>query len=412
MSLKVATIRKIPIRLHFTLIIVFFLISWTLAVGIMPQFYPYLTSFDYWIVGISGAGILFISVLLHELAHSILSLKYGLGVRQILLFIFGGVSDIEEETKDFRKEFKIAVVGPLTSFALAGLFILIEFLISFLTGKSNMTFLDFIISSGNIVINSGQGDYFRILTIIEAVARYASTINLLLGIFNLIPAFPLDGGRILRSFLVKLKKDYFQATKISVQIGIGISYGIIFFGFISILNGAFIGGFWLIIIGWFINSGAQAYWQQQEISKALEGLKLKDIMNTNFIAVEQDISLKELIDNYFNVYRKSAFPVLDTNGRLVGMISTNELLDYQYKDKKLSEKKVNEIMIPFSELLIMDPENEVNNALPQLIKKGTSRIYIDDDNRKLIGIISKSDILNVAKEKQEYMKLSRGFIDR
>ena len=188
--------------------------------------------------------------------------------------------------------------------------------------------------------------------------------------------------------------------------------GLFFFGFLTIINGAFIGGFWLIIIGWFINSGAQAYWQQQEISQALEGLKLKDIMNTNFRAVEQDISLNELINNYFNIYRKSAFPVVDNSDKLVGMISTNELLKYQDKEKNSLDKKVHEIMVPFSELLILDSEDEVNHALPQLIKKGSSRIYLTDSNGKLIGIISKSDILNVAKEKQEYMKLSKGILGK
>ena len=122
MSLQIGTIKKIPIRLHFTLIIVFFLISWTLATGFMPSYYPTLNESQYWMMGAIGAVILFISILLHELSHSLLSLRYGIGVHQIILFIFGGISDIKDETKDFKKEFKIAVVGPLTSYALSGLF--------------------------------------------------------------------------------------------------------------------------------------------------------------------------------------------------------------------------------------------------------------------------------------------------
>ncbi|HYO05847.1 MAG TPA: site-2 protease family protein, partial [Phototrophicaceae bacterium] len=122
MSLQIAKVKGIPIKLHFTLIIVFALVTWTLASGFMPRFYPNLDSSSYWIMGIAGAIVLFISVLLHELAHSLLSLKYGIRVRQIILFIFGGISDIKEETKDYKKEFKIAAIGPVTSFALAIVF--------------------------------------------------------------------------------------------------------------------------------------------------------------------------------------------------------------------------------------------------------------------------------------------------
>src|SRR5918993_176222 len=149
MSLQVVRIKGIPIRLHFTLIVVFFLITWTLATYFMPQIYPGLNTIEYWVMGAIGAAVLFISVLLHELAHSIIATRYGLKVRQIVLFIFGGVSDIEEEEQ---------------------------------------------------------------ITKAKGVLFYAAIVNILLGSFNLIPAFPLDGGRILRAGLVKWKKDYDQAT--------------------------------------------------------------------------------------------------------------------------------------------------------------------------------------------------------
>jgi Zn-dependent protease len=132
MSLQIFTIKKIPIKLHFTLIIVFFLISWTLATGFMPHYYPSLTTSQYWIMGVIGAIILFVSILLHELSHSLLSIRYGIHVNQIILFIFGGISEMKDETNEFKKEFKIAVVGPLTSYALSGLFWILFILVSFL----------------------------------------------------------------------------------------------------------------------------------------------------------------------------------------------------------------------------------------------------------------------------------------
>jgi Zn-dependent protease len=387
MSLQIGTIKKIPIKLHFTLIIVFFLISWTLAVGFMPRYYPNLTDVQYWIMGIIGAIVLFVSVLLHELSHSLLSIRYGIRVNQILLFIFGGVSDIKEETKDFKKEFNIAVVGPLTSYALSGLFWILFITISYI-GDNNQ--------------NNVGGGY---LILLEGVLLYSSIINLILGTFNLIPAFPLDGGRMLRAGLTKWKKDFDQATSIASKIGIGISFGIMGLGFLVMLRGAFLGGFWLIIIGWFLNSGAQAYLQQNELSSKLKGIKLKEIMNPNFIAVRPDLKISDLISNFFNVYWKSAFPVINDNNQLLGMITTEAVFK---KDRiEIENKKVEDLMIPFSEVIVMSENKEANDALIQLFRKGMSRIFIVDSDYRLVGLVSKTDIINLAQERGEFIRTTK-----
>jgi Zn-dependent protease/predicted transcriptional regulator len=385
MSLQIGTIKKIPIRLHFTLIIVFFLISWTLATGFMPRYYPSLNDSQYWIMGIVGAVILFISILLHELSHSLLSIRYGIRVHQIILFIFGGISDIKDETKDFKKEFKIAVVGPLTSYALSGLFWILFITISYIND-----------SAQNI------GGY---LTLLEGILLYGSMINLIVGTFNLIPAFPLDGGRMLRAGLTKWKKDFDQATSIASKIGIGISFGIMGLGFVAIFRESFLGGFWLIIIGWFLNSGAQAYLEQNELSTRLKGIKLKEIMNQNFIAAKPDLKLSDLITNYFNVYWKSAFPVINDENQLVGMITTDAVFK---KDKKeIENRKVEDLMIPASEVIAMSEDKEVNDALKQLFRKGMSRIFIVNSKSQLIGLVSKTDILNIAQERGEFLRTTK-----
>lgn len=385
MSLQIGTIKKIPIRLHFTLIIVFFLISWTLATGFMPRYYPSLNDSQYWIMGIVGAVILFISILLHELSHSLLSIRYGIRVHQIILFIFGGISDIKDETKDFKKEFKIAVVGPLTSYALSGLFWILFITISYISD-----------SAQNI------GGY---LTLLEGILLYGSMINLIVGTFNLIPAFPLDGGRMLRAGLTKWKKDFDQATSIASKIGIGISFGIMGLGFVAIFRESFLGGFWLIIIGWFLNSGAQAYLEQNELSTRLKGIKLKEIMNQNIIAVKPDLKLSDLITNYFNVYWKSAFPVINDENQLVGMITTDAVFK---KDKKeIENRKVEDLMIPASKVIAMSEDKEVNDALKQLFRKGMSRIFIVNNKSQLIGLVSKTDILNIAQERGEFLRTTK-----
>jgi Zn-dependent protease/predicted transcriptional regulator len=388
MSLQIGTIKKIPIILHFTLIIVFFLISWTLASGFMPRYYPSLNDSQYWIMGIVGAVILFISILLHELSHSLLSIRYGIRVHQIILFIFGGISDIKDETKDFKKEFKIAVVGPLTSYALSGLFWILFITISYIND-----------SAQNI---GGGGGY---LTLLEGILLYGSMINLIVGTFNLIPAFPLDGGRMLRAGLTKWKKDFDQATSIASKIGIGISFGIMGLGFVAIFRESFLGGFWLIIIGWFLNSGAQAYLQQNELSSKLKGIKLKEIMNQNFISVKPDLKISDLISNYFNVYWKSAFPVINDENQLVGMITTDAVFK---RDKvEIENRKVQDLMIPTSEVIVMSENKEVNDALMQLFRKGMSRIFIVNNQSQLIGLVSKTDILNLAQEREEFLRTTK-----
>ena len=386
MSLQIGTIKKIPIRLHFTLIIVFFLISWTLATGFMPRYYPTLNESQYWMMGSIGAVILFISILLHELSHSLLSIRYGIGVHQIILFIFGGISDIKDETKDFKKEFKIAVVGPLTSYALSGLFWILFITISYINDYNFQ----------NI------GEY---LTLIEGILLYGSIVNLIIGSFNLIPAFPLDGGRMLRAGLTKWKKDFDQATSIASKIGIAISFGIMGLGFVAILRGSFLGGFWLIIIGWFLNSGAQAYLEQNELSSRLKGIKLKAIMNQNFIAVKPDLKLSDLIANYFNVYWKSAFPVINDDNQLVGMITTDAV--FKKEKMEIENKKVEDLMIPVSEIIVMGAEREVNDALKQLFRKNMSRIFIVNDQTRLLGLVSKTDVLNLAQERGEFLRTTK-----
>ena len=385
MSLQIFTIKKIPIKLHFTLIFVFFLISWTLATGFMPHYYPNLTTSQYWMMGIIGAMILFVSILLHELSHSLLSIRYGIHVNQIILFIFGGISEMKDETKEFKKEFKIAVVGPITSYALSGLFWILFILVSFL--------------------NDNQQNIGNSLSSVEGILLYSSMVNLIIGSFNLIPAFPLDGGRMLRAGLTKWKNDFDLATGIASKIGIAISFGIIGLGFIAILKGSFLSGFWLIIIGWFINSGAQTYLDQNELSTRVKGIKLREIMNINFIAVNPDLKMSELIRDYFNVYWKSAFPVINGDKRLVGMITTDVISKKNRIENE--DKKVSEMMIPVSELIVMSPDKEVNDALKQLFRKRMSRVFIEDKQSHLVGLVSKSDILHLAQERKEFLQSSK-----
>ena len=399
----------------------------------MPQILPGLGVYHYWIMGISGAVILFISVLVHELAHSIISSRYGIKVNQIILFIFGGVSDIKEEPKEYSKEFKIAIIGPVASFILAGVFAGASWGILQAGGEAaspvltpqgvgdddEITILEERAPAGQQTIEVPQFTTPQaiIIRILSGIMIYGSIVNVLLGGFNLLPAFPLDGGRMLRAALYRWKNNYDYATRVAVKVGTGIAYGLMGFGFITILTSSFLGGFWLILIGWFLQSGAQAYLQQYELSKSLSKVRLMDIMKTVYTSVTPNISVRELLNDYFNVYRKSEFPVVDPEtGMLLGSVTSQQAMSVS-KDASDSIK-VKDIMTPTTELVIMSDHDNAYEALMRLYKGNKSRVFVCSEDflhrslkdlgdiregYKIIGMMSKTDILNVASETQEYM---------
>jgi Zn-dependent protease len=389
MSLQVATIMKIPIRIHFTLLIVFSLITWTLASGFMPELYPGLSSSSYWLMGISGAAILMGSVLLHELSHAMVALRYGMHVRQIMLFIFGGVAQIDEDydeqvRKDYRKEFNVAIAGPIMSFAIAGVLALFWWLSGLLLTEA---------ASEPVLVANG-------------ILMYGAMVNGLIGGFNLLPAFPLDGGRILRASLMKHGRDYDSATRISVRLGIIISYVMMGFGFFTILGGSFIGGLWLILIGWFLQSGAQNYLSQHELSGILSRVRLAEIMRESPIAIQETLTLDYAVSNYFDVYRKSAFPVVNSSGHLVGMITADRAIKVPLEERTAS--RVSQIMYPKSEIIVMKAGDSAMESLMLMAKKHHGRTFVCDSDGRLVGLVSKTDIIEAVNERKEYIVKTTG----
>jgi len=384
LSLQVGKISGIKIQLHFTLIIAFALFAWTISTYFMPEYVPNLEQMEYWLLGIVSTILLFFSILLHELSHSLTSQKYGIPVHSITLFIFGGVSDISKEPESAQKEFVIATVGPITSFLISGVFAVLLF------SLNGFEFTSF----ENIQ-----------LTKIEAILFYGVFINLLLGIFNMIPAFPLDGGRILRSILFKINGDFFQATKISTTVGILFSYLFMGIGAISLFTGNTIGGIWIIIIGWFLNNGVKSYQYYFEIQHLLQNVIAKDVMKTQIITVRDTFSIKETLD-YFQKYLKSELPIVNDDGILLGVIKNNDVL--KINENKRDEINVKNIMTSKTDLIIFHPNAKIDEALMQMVKKRQGKVFVCDLQDKLLGIISKTDLLTIASERQDYFKSTRG----
>jgi Zn-dependent protease len=384
LSLEVAKIRGIPVRLHFTLLFVSFLIAWTLAGTLMPELYPGLAISVYWIMGITGAIILFVSVLLHELAHSIVALRYGLEVREIVLYIFGGVSVIADQdelaSKDFRKEFKIAIAGPITSFVIAVILATSFWLLPNITGGSHN-------NADNVSAIVAAG-----------VLQYGALVNLLLGGFNLIPAFPLDGGRILRAALLRSKQDYDKSTKITARIGIAISYGFMGIGFFAMISGSYLSGIWLLLMGWFLNSTTRSYLAKHQLRSILSGIQVGSIMNRNIITVRKDMLIDGLIHEYFNTSTGDFFPVADDFGHLVGMVEAKDA--FRVPEYRRDLVYVIDIMIQKSDLIIMNTESSADDVLKHMSRKRNGRVaFICDQEGKLTGLISKRDIRIAASER-------------
>ena len=388
MSLQIATIRQIPIRLHFSLVLVFFLISWTLAIGIMPHYAPGLSQLNHWIMSITGTIILFLSVLIHELSHSMVARSYGIKVRQIMLFIFGGVSDIEEEPKEFKKEFKMAIAGPAVSLALSALFAGLWWI--------NTTAI-------TTTINSSPDDFYNtVLIMSDGILLYASILNLILGIFNLVPAFPMDGGRILRSLLFSRNKNYDKSTRIAVRIGIMISYVFFGLGILTILSGFFVSGIWIILIGWFLQNGAQSYMYQYDIMKILSNIRLEELMKPNVISVPEDISVNTILRNYFNVYMKSSFPVTKLDYKIVGMITLKSCQNVLESER--NSTFVKDIMYPKSAIKLLNIHDTAEKALSIMVKENQDKIFVCDDLDIIEGVISKTDIIAAMDERKTFLK--------
>ncbi len=351
---KIGTLMGIPIRVHYSWLIIFGLLTWMLSSRYFPQVTPDLPFVSYWVSGILAALLLFASVAFHELAHSWVAQKYRLTIESITLYIFGGVAQLKGEPPHPRAEFWIAIAGPLSSFFLSAVFFL-------------------------IMINTSGGS--------KALFSYLARLNLILGIFNLIPGFPMDGGRVLRSAIWGKKKDYFYATQKASLIGRGIALFFIFFGLFSIFTGG-PGGIWLMFIGWFLYSAAQASYQQATLQEILSGVKVKDIMVREMQSLDPSSSLSEAVDRYFLRFGYGGFPVID-RGKFLGILTLKEVKNVPRDD--WGRVRVSEVYIPHDKRWEVSPEADVMKALELMIKEDKGRVVVADKDQ-IVGLITRNGI--------------------
>ena len=365
-TFRLGKIFGIPIGVHYSWLFIFVLITWSLAATYYPVNYPDFSTSTNWILGALSGLMLFASVLAHELGHSIVAQRRGIPVKSITLFIFGGAASITKEAETPGAEFSMAITGPATSFLLAGIFWLIYFIVS----------------------DTSQ--------VIGAVAFYLATINAILGVFNMVPGFPLDGGRVFRSILWAVMKDFRRATRIATYTGQGFAYLLIIGGIGLTLIG-FLQGLWLALIGWFLSNAASASYRQTVVTELLREGRVKDIMATDFRSAPPDLSLQQALHDYIMQYNQRALPVV-RGQKLEGLVTMTDI------KKKPREQwpsvLVSEVMTKAGELKTVSPEDGLNTVI-QLMESGDLNQLPVISGQKLVGLLSRSDLIRYIKFQQE-----------
>jgi len=342
-------------------IVIATLVTWSLATGLFPNQYKDLPTRTYWLMGAVGALGLFGSIIFHELCHSLVARKYGLSMKGITLFIFGGVAEMDDEPPSARAEFMMAIAGPVSSVILAFVFFGVYF-IGVITGWSPPA---------------------------NGIVGYLAMINGVLAVFNLVPAFPLDGGRVLRAALWSWSGDVRRATRTASRIGSGFGTILVVAGIWQVLVGNFVGGMWWFLIGMFLRGAANSSYRQLVTRQALRGEPISRFMETNPVTVSPSTSLSDLVDDYVYRYHFKMFPVVD-DGRLVGCITTRQIKEIP-RDR-WSHIPVSEIASQCSVENTIRAGADSMEALAAMSKAGVSRLIVVDGDR-LEGIISLKDML-------------------
>jgi Zn-dependent protease/CBS domain-containing protein len=379
-GLRIGRIAGINILVDWSWIFIFVLIMWELAAGVFPQLHPQWSAGLTWSTALIASLLFFASVLAHELAHSLVARSNGIPVRDITLFLFGGVSNIQREPTSPGVEFVMAIVGPLTSIVLGVVFLLL----------SGGAAVGFNVVSGNPVGALGQ------LNPISTLLLWLGPINILLGVFNMVPGFPLDGGRVLRSIIWAVSGNLRQATQWASRVGQVVAWAFIFAGIsmifgasIPFLGSGFIGGLWLAFIGWFLNSAAVQSYQQIVVEDVLGGVSVAQLMRKDPPTVPSHTSISTLVHDHIMGTDEHAFPVMQ-GSQLVGIVCIEDLR--RVGRERWDLVTVDEIMTPMEGLALATPTEEASEALHQLARRDVNQMPVLE-NGQLVGMLRRRDLM-------------------
>ncbi len=351
----------IRIQLDWSWLLLAVLVTWSLATGYFPPRHPDLAPETYWWMGVVGTAGLVASLLTHELAHCLVARRFRIPIKGITLFIFGGVAELAEEPPSAKAEFWMALAGPAASLALALAF-----------GEA---FADL------------DGD--AALEPLCGVIGYLATINLMIGVFNLVPAFPLDGGRVFRALLWWLRGDLAQATRVAALVGGALGTVLVALGLFQIITGQMVGGIWLFVIGLFVRHAAQTSYFQVLARGALAGVPIRRFMTPDPVVVPADITLRQLIDDYLYRFHFDMFPVVK-GGALVGWIGTRQVK--RTPAETWDRLTVADGLEPLSEANCVDAGMDAAKALALMGRSGNNRLLVTESGR-LVGIVTLADLV-------------------
>ena len=366
-TLKLGSVRGIVISVHYTWLIIFGLLTYSLAAVVFPTWYSDWSTGQYWLFGAIASLLLFAAVLAHELGHSLVALRKGIPVQSITLFIFGGVANIGKESETAGDEFQIAIAGPAVSLIIGGVSIGLYALI----GRFNEQ--------------------------VGAILQYLAFANIILAVFNLIPGFPLDGGRVLRAILWGIVNNVERATRIASTVGVVVGYLFMIGGIAYIIGGVLISGIWLIAIGWFLQNAAQQSYQQLVMQRSFEGVQAAMLMNPEPVVVEPYLTIDELVDRVVLARNVRGAPVMDGD-RLVGIITLTDIKDVPRSD--WSRLTVADRMTPADKLIVVQPQTPLDDVLQAMSARDIHQVPVIADGR-LVGMLNRSGIIQFLQLQRE-----------
>lgn len=348
----------IPVGLDYSWFLIFTLLTWMLADSYYPAEFPDWPGALDWGMGALTAMLFFASVLLHELGHSIMALHYRIRVRRITLHIFGGVAEIADESPTPRVEFLVALAGPLVSFVLA-----------------------FVFHTAQTVLFPSSA--------LAGLCKYMTYINLSLGLFNLIPGYPLDGGRLFRALLWAITGNLARATRIAAKVGRGFAFLLILTGIWQALSGNLGGGLWVAFIGWFLDNAAKAQLQQGGLSTLLSRHPVAQIMTPAGPVVSAELTLQQLVDEYILPHHARCF-LVQSGQRLSGLVTMSRITSFPRSE--WPQHTVREAMLPFDQVVTIDPGASLWDALQRMDRDGFNQLPVIH-NGALLGMIKREDVM-------------------
>lgn len=364
--LEIFEIWGIPIRIHVSWLLVFGLVAWSLAAGYFPHEYPGWAAGTYWVVGAITALIFFASILIHELGHCWVALRNRIPIRSITLFVFGGIAQIAREPGAPAVEARVAIAGPVTSFVLAGLF-------------------------------GGTWLVVRDVPALAAPAIWLARINFMVAAFNLVPGFPLDGGRLFRALVWRLTGSLRRASRAASAVGQAVAFGFIGWGILTALNGNVIGGMWIALIGWFLQNAAAASYAETNLRELLRDVTVAQVMTPDCRRIERDVPLDRIVREEVLGAGRRCFVVTDA-GRMVGLLTLHEIKGVAAPQR--ASVTAGDVMTPAEKVTAVGPKADLLTTLETMDDADVAQMPVVEAG-ELLGMIAREQVLHYVRVRAE-----------